>query len=456
MLASTAWFHTILLAVLAEPSGAAPTPKPLNVLFLFSDDQRHDTIHALGNDAIQTPHLDRLAQQGFVFRNAAIMGSMGGAVCLPSRAMLMSGRTLWRAPGDLKGVPLWPEVMGRAGYVACGTGKWHNGPASYARAFAQGGPVFFGGMWDHAHVPVFDFDPAGRYPRQKQRIATKFSSELFADAAVEFLRGHRGDRPFCLYVAFTAPHDPRMPPGQYARMYDPQKIPLPKNFMPEHPFDNGELKIRDEQLAPWPRTPDVIRRHLADYYGMISHLDAQIGRILKTLEETGHDRDTLVIFSSDNGLALGSHGLMGKQSLYEHSQRVPLVLAGPGIAKGQSRALVYLYDLFPTVCELTGVSVPKGVEGKSLAPILRGREEKVRDFIIGAYREFQRSIREPRWKLIEYHVQGRRTTQLFDLQSDPWELKNLAEDPAAQEHRQRLQSLLKKSLVEAADPVPFW
>lgn len=448
----------VLVAMAAsEGTGAeAPArPKRLNVLFLLSDDQRFDTIHALGNDVIQTPNLDRLAQRGFVFTNNYVMGSMNGAVCYPSRAMLMSGRTLWRVPGDLEGVPLWPEVMRQAGYATFGTGKWHNSAPAYARGFSQGGAIFFGGMSQHDKVPVFDFDPTGKYPKKNQRTGGKFSSELFADTAIDFLRNHRGQESFFLYVAFTAPHDPRTPPEQYARLYDPQTIPLPKNFLPEHPFDNGELRIRDELLAPFPRTPEVIRKHIADYYAMITHLDSQIGRILETLEETGHADDTIVLFSSDNGLAVGRHGLMGKQNLYEHSTRMPLIVAGPGLPRGRSEALVYLYDLLPTIGEFAGLTVPAGVEGKSLVPIVRGQQPKVRDHVFCAYRQQQRMVREPRWKLIKYHVQGQRHTQLFDLATDPWELTNLADDPAAQEHRQRLESLLEKARQEAGDPVAW-
>jgi arylsulfatase A-like enzyme len=438
--------------VLADEAAKAKRP---NLLFLFSDDQRYDTIHALGNPIIQTPNLDRLVGSGFVFTNNYVMGSMSGAVCYPSRAMLQSGRTLWHVPGNLQGVPIWPEVMRRAGYATFGTGKWHNGPASFARGFTHGGAIFFGGMSDHYRVPIYDFDPTGKYPAGKRYIGGKFSSALFADAAIDFLKRHRGDQPFFMYVSFTAPHDPRRPPPPYDTLYDPRKIPTPKSFMPRHPFDNGELVIRDEKLAPFPRTPEIIKRHIAQYYGMITHLDAQIGRILEALKVSGHADDTIILFSSDNGLALGRHGLLGKQNLYEHSSRMPLIFAGPGIPHGRSDALVYLYDLFPTACDLTGLTIPRGVEGKSLLPIIRGEKQQVRDFVLTAYKDVQRAVREPRWKLIEYHVGGVKTRQLFDLENDPEELKNLAGDPAAAEPLRRLEALLNKARAEADDPIDF-
>lgn len=451
--------HTLLAAVVissllptAAPCRAAAPRRP-NVLFLFADDQRFDTIHALGNEQIRTPNLDRLARSGFVFHNNYVMGSMSGAVCYPSRAMLNSGRTLWRAPLELESGPLWGETFRQAGYSTFGTGKWHNGQASFARAFQQGRSVFFGGMSDHFQVPVRDLGADGQYT--PKRTGEKFSSELFADAAVEFLRGRRDGKPFFLYVSFTAPHDPRTPPGEYATMYDPAKIELPKAFMPQHPFDNGELWIRDEMLAPHPRTPDVVRRHIADYYGMITHMDAQIGRILQALGETGQADNTIIVFTADNGLAVGRHGLLGKQNLYEHSERMPLIFTGPGIRPGSSQALAYLLDVFPTTCQLAGVPIPKEVEGRSLAPVLARKKEQVRDYLFGAYRNVQRMVRDQRWKLIKYHVAGVKTTQLFDIHADPWELKNLADDPAAAPVRDRLETLLKKARAEFDDPVDF-
>jgi arylsulfatase A-like enzyme len=412
-----------LLLLAAGPAQAAA--KSPNVLFLFSDDQRFDTLAALGNRDIHTPNLDKLVRGGFAFTHCFIMGSSQGAVCVPSRAMMLTGRTLYRAPTAIPpDVPTWPEVLGKAGYATFGIGKWHNNRPAFTRSFQGGRAIFFGGMHDHRAVPVHAYDPTGRYAG-KPKPGAKFSSELFADAAIDFLRSHKGDKPFLLYVAFTAPHDPRTPPADVARRYDPARLPLPASFLPRHPFDNGELTVRDEKLAPWPRTPAVVRQHLADYYGMITHLDAQVGRILQALEASGRAKDTLIVFAADNGLAVGRHGLMGKQNLYDHSVRVPLVLAGPSVPKGRrSDALVYLFDLFPTLCDLTGVAIPKGVEGQSLAPILAGKKAKVRDSVFAAYRDVQRMVRTERWKLIRYPKVGK--VQLFDIAADPDEIKDLA------------------------------
>ena len=440
---------------------AAKRGRP-NILFLFTDDQRFDAIAALGNEDIITPNMDKLVRSGTAFTNAYIMGSMSGAVCMPSRAMLMSGKNLFDLVDKGGTIPaehaMLPEALRKAGYVTFGTGKWHNGKEPFARSFTAGGNIFFGGMSDHYKVPIRDFDPTGRYRKETIYYQEgKHSSELFSDAAVHFLRDYKENKPFFVYVSYTAPHDPRTAPKKYQDMYKAEEIALPKNFMPEHPFDNGQMRIRDERLASWPRTPEELRRHIAEYYAMITHVDAQIGRVLAALEQTGQAENTIIIFSADNGLAVGRHGLMGKQNLYEHSVHVPLIISGPGIPKGQRRdAFCYLQDLYPTVCELVGVSVPDSVKGKNLVPVIRGQKCKVRDTLFFAYKDIQRSVRDERYKLIEYFVKGERTTQLFDLQTDPWELKNLADHPNYANHVGRLRTELLRWKDELGDISKFW
>ncbi len=261
--------------------------KQPNILFLFADDQRFDTIHALGNHEIVTPTLDRLVDKGVTFSNAYIMGGSCLAVCMPSRAMLMTGRTLFHIEGRGETIPpahsMLPEMFRRAGYTTFGTGKWHNGTASYARAFSAGAEIFFGGMDDHWNVPVCDFRSDGRYPEPVRRTSIcggremtwrrqyhhyrkgRHSTDLFADATAAFLQSYDAATPFFAYVAFMAPHDPRETHPRYHAMYDPQQIRLPDNFMTEHPFDNGEIDGRDELLAARPRQPEEIRRHIAEY-----------------------------------------------------------------------------------------------------------------------------------------------------------------------------------------------
>ena len=437
-----------------------------NILFLFTDDQRFDTLSALGNSEIHTPNMDKLVRQGTAFKHAHIMGGTSGAVCMPSRAMMLSGRTLFSIERQGQVIPeehiTLPEVLRSAGYTTFHAGKWHQDRASHTRCFSTGAKIFgFKRGWyetcdGHWHIPVHNFDPTGTYaqedgyfedepigsfdpPFTKYKEHGRHSSQVFSEAAINFLRDYKDDNPFFMYVAYVAPHDPRQSPKRFWDMYDPDEISLPKNFLPEHPFDNGELKIRDEKLEKWPRTPEAIRRHIADYYAIISHADDQIGRVLQALEETGHADNTIIVFSGDNGLAVGQHGLMGKQNLYDHSVRVPLVMSGPGMPQNQrSDAFCYLLDIFPTLCQLTGLPIPNTVEGKSLVPAMHNPGEKVRKTLHFAYKAVQRGVRDQRYKLIEYVVKGERTTQLFDLREDARETRNLADDPAYIQHLNRL------------------
>ena len=222
-------------------------------------------------------------------------------------------------------------------------------------------------------------------------------------------------------------------------MYRPEDIPLPVNFLPFHPFDNGEMTIRDEQTLPWPRTKASVTGKLARYYASTSYFDAQAGRIIAALKQTGQFDNTIFVVAGDNGLSLGEHGLLGKQNLYEFGgMHVPLIFAGPGIPQGDSKALVYLYEVYPTMCELAGIPVPPGLDAKSLAPVIKGQQAKVRDCLFTAYTNCQRSIRDDRWKLIRYPLIDK--TQLFDLQADPHEMNDLA---GKAEYAEKIKELMR-------------
>jgi arylsulfatase A-like enzyme len=234
---------------------------------------------------------------------------------------------------------------------------------------------------------------------------------------------------------------------------------LPASFLPRHPFDNGMLDIRDEKLAPFPRTEQVVRKHLADYYASITHTDAQVGRVLEALDKTGLRTNTIIVFSSDNGLALGSHGLMGKQNVYDHAVHVPLIIAGPGLPSGATRdALCYIYDLYPTLCERAGIRTPDTVQFQSLNPVIKDSGGPGREQLYFAFMSWQRAVRDRRFKLIEYCVAGARHTQLFDLQADPQETRNLAAEAAHADALARLRKLLQAERVRLNDgntPFPF-
>lgn len=439
-----------LFASLALAAAPAQPPARPNILFLFADDQRADTIGAHGNPHIRTPNLDRLVAGGTSFRRNYTFGGNSGAVCVPSRAMLMSGKTWFHIDTNgLKGEKLLPELLGENGYATFGTGKWHNGQPSWRRAFQRGKTIMFGGMSDHSKVPVRDLGPDGKLTAE--RTGEKFSSELFADSAIEFLQTRDRAQPFFAYVAFTAPHDPRMPPLPQREAYYRQLPPLPPNFQPQLPFDNGMMRGgRDENLGAWPRTEAMIRDQLAEYYGMITHLDAQIGRVLTALKDTDAADNTIIVYAADNGLALGSHGLLGKQSVFEHSMRTPLILHGPGIPKRKTvNAFTYLLDLFPTLCDVTGVTPPAGLAGHSLKPLWQGRQSKVRESCFLPFLDIQRSVRDERWKLIAYPKIGH--LQLFDLQTDPHETRNLIDRPEHAAHVERLRAMMASWQAKVGD-----
>lgn len=417
-------------------------PQAPNVLFLFADDQRADAIGCSGNQYIKTPNIDKLAKSGVRFTNAYVMGGHIGAICAPSRAMLMSGKSLFHVYDRLSGVETMPANFAKQGYHTFGTGKWHNEASAFEASFKQGENVFLGGMSDHYKVPCQQLEN-GKLTKPEMK---GYSTDLFADAAIRFLENYsesKKDNPFFCYVAFTAPHDPRSPREDYIGTYPDGTIPLPGNYKALHPFQFEVLDGRDESLAPWPRTPEIIQQSLSDYYALISHLDKRIGDIISTLKEKGLYENTIIVYAADNGLAIGSHGLLGKQNLYEHSVKVPLIITGPGVPSGQAReALVYLFDLFPTLTELCHLPLPRNIDGQNLAAVVHGEKSAVRSSLYTAYRNTVRAVRTNEWKLIRYPL--RNYSQLFNLKNDPLEIDNLAAQPEFKSKVDEMMALLKE------------
>lgn len=442
-----------------------PRGRP-NVVFILTDDQRPDTIHALGNPHISTPNLDQLVRDGAVFTRAL----SPNPICTPSRAEILTGCSGFR--NGVLGfggaidprLVTWPQAMRAAGYDTCYVGKWHNNgrPSTHGYGEAYGLFTGGGGKWWKPQVDahgrpvtgyrgwVFQTDAGKKFPERGIGLTPDISVK-FADAALEAIRQRR-ERPFFLHVNFTAPHDPLlMPPGCKGK-YDPSTIPLPKNFLPAHPFDHGNLHGRDERLLPWPRTARDVREDLAVYYAVISHMDEQIGRIVAALRAGGQWDNTLLVFTSDQGLAMGSHGLRGKQNMYDHTLGVPMIFHGPGIPRGRRfDAQMYLRDIYPTVCDLVGVPVPKSVGARSVVPVLRGKSESVHEHVFGHFGKFQRMLRTDRWKLIHYPQIGR--WQLFDLRADPLELHDLSVDARRAAVLAELRGKLKAAQEHFRDPL---
>ena len=456
---------TFLLPALSAAQDVSSPPR-LNVLLLVSDDQRPDTIGALGNSHIRTPNLDQLVARGTSFLRA----TCANPICTPSRAEILTGCSGFRN-GVLDfnqkirpEMPRMAEAMRTAGYRTCYVGKWHNEgrPKSHGydeslRLYASGLPPTATHEADYAGQKVtgyvgwvFQDDEGNKFPEHGIGLMPDTSTKI-AEGAIEFME-RDSDEPFFLHVNFTAPHDPlHLPPG-FKTAYGPKTVPAPPNFLPEHPFEFGNLRGRGERLLPRPRTREAVQRHLAAYYAVISHMDEQIGRILQTLDEAGQLENTLVIFTSDHGLGVGSHGIAAKHNMYEHTIGVPLVIAGPGIPENTTtNAQCYLRDLFPTICDLVKVAWPKTVEGLSLVPILNGEKQSVYSAIYGYFRDHSRMIRTDSWKLIDYPKINRR--QLFDLSQDPHEQNDLSDNPIHAKMLQQLQEQLHTWQQNTNDPI---
>lgn len=449
------------------------SPQP-NVIVLVADDHRYSSCAATGEPGVHTPALDRLIREGMCFDRAYTQGGLTAAVCVPSRACLMTGVNTFdavrgRTPDEAPGLqslnprlPLLPEVFRANGYHTFATGKWHNDMASFNRCFADGAAIFAGGMGDQFALPLRPYDHTGRYPDSAVVTGDRHATDIFADTALNFLRGYTGAQPFFLYAAFTSPHDPRTPPEAFADMYDPQDpvCTPPPNAYPRHPFPIGDLDVRDELLADFPRTEAALRQHAADYYGMISHMDGRIGHILDCLHELHLADNTLVLYISDHGLALGQHGLMGKQNLYEHSLRIPCILRGPGIPAGvRAGQLVQHMDVFPTLCGLAGIPVPETVEGLSLFEGRTGDLQVPSQCLLTVYKHYQRSVLSESLKLIQHFAESGQGwalvyEQLFDIQSDPWETRNLAYDQRQQIPLEHLRVAMQALQQACGDPLP--
>ena len=464
--------NAILLTLLFACSGIIKAQKKPNFLFIITDDQDYEAIHALGNTEIHTPNMDKLVDQGITFTHTFNQGSWSSAVSVASRTMLITGQNLfnaarndtyldaWARLNDNKiktEVPLWAETFKDNGYQTFLTGKWHNSHYAILKGFDKAeaiGAGFYDSKdkngkqagygrgsamnewkpWDaeyngHWTPQVNDiiYDENGHKKIGPNYTVNQHTSVLYTDQAIQFLRNNTclEQEPFFMYVAFNAPHDPRQSPKEFVDMYPPSEIKIPDNYMTEHPFDQGDHRVRDELLAPFPRTEEAVQLHRSEYYAIISHADHEIGRILKALEASGKMENTYIIFTSDHGLAVGQHGLMGKQNQYEHTVRMPLIISGPGLERGKKvDEMVYMQSLFATTCDLAGIRIPETVDFGSLQNLMSDNNAKGEEYIFGAYRNLQRMIRSKDYKIIAYPHINR--IQLFDIKKDPHETTDLS------------------------------
>lgn len=478
--------------------GALADDRP-NVLFIIVDDQSPFDLKIYDSESpLETPNIDRLAAEGMVLDGAHHMGAWVGGVCTPSRHMVMSGRTVWHIPdkpnrvsnnpnnGDPKLVPTdlvehtLPEVFNRAGYDTMRTCKNGN---SYEAA--------------NARFTV-------RRDATKRGGTAETGSEWHGKQVLEYLderEAAKDEDPFFIYFGFSHPHDVRDGTPELLAKYgatnhrDKQSLPpahtrqptLPINWLPEHPFHHGHPGLRDEVSVSgvWERRDErTIRNELGREFACSENIDIQVGKVLEKLEAMGELDNTYIVYTADHGMAIGRHGLQGKQNLYEHTWRVPYIVKGPGIEAGQrAEGNIYLLDSLATLCDLTGVATPATNEGISFKPVLLGEKETVRDTLYGVYcggtKPGMRCVKQGDWKLIKYDVMDGEVqeTQLFHLGDNPHEFLaqhreeavssqsgampspkqvNLAGDAAHAEKLAEMEALLLAEMRRLHDPYRLW
>ncbi|MGJ8744463.1 sulfatase-like hydrolase/transferase [Polaribacter sp.] len=452
-----------------------------NFLIVLVDDQSAVDLKMYNpNSILETPNIEKLAASGMVFDDARNMGAMIGGVCTPSRHMIMSGRTLWNLPafrGNKN--PNAPEnlelqtigsVFNRAGYKTMRTCKKGNSYSAANKQFTvvrdatkRGGTEESGSAWHSKQV----LDYLGNRENTKE------------------------DDPFLIYFGFSHPHDTRDGTPELLKKYgainhtdknnppplNPHQPELPKNYLDKHPFFHGHPNLRDEERVSgvWKRRDkQTIKNELGREYAASENIDIQLGKVLGKLKDMGELDNTYIIYTSDHGIAIGSHGLMGKQNLYEHSWKVPFIINGPNI-KPNSRVKgnIYLLDILPTLCDLASIKIPETVQGKSFKSILEGKEQSLRDIVYGVYsggsKPGMRAVKKDDWKLIKYDMMNGeiRETQLFNLAENPNEylpehhknkemLTNLANNPKYKNKLEEMETLLLAQMKEHNDPYRLW
>ncbi len=450
----------ILVAALAllAPGGCATSEAPRgdagrpNILFLLTDDQRFDTLGCMGNPIIRTPHLDGIGSRGVVFTNAFVTTSL----CALSRASILRGQYVSRhgiadfkkefAPDEL--ARTYPGVLKKAGYRMGFIGKWGVG-----------------------NPPSGLFDYNAGFPGQGMFLDPKNPSRPhlnrhMGDQALEFLDGGGDGRPWCLSVSFKAPHhQDEWPDNQYpyeqelAPLYRDATIPPPPLSDPAF-FESlpGFLRTSESRVR-WARrfTPEKYQESVKAYYRLITGVDVAVGRILEKLRARGEEKNTVIVFTSDNGCYLGERGFADKWYPHEVSIRVPLLIydpRAPAGARGTRRGEMALnVDLAPTVLDLAGVSIPESMQGRTLAPLVRGerpawRSEFYYEHLYTPPESLRISIpqseavRTERWKYLRFVDVDPPREEMYDLAADPDEARNLIADARHADERERLKRLL--------------
>ncbi len=435
----------IAVAALLCSTGCADSPQTTsspNILFLMTDDQRWDCLGSKGHPVLKTPHLDRLANQGVSFRNAFVTTSM----CAVARASFYTGRyarnNSVRGPRRINSqlapeilAASFPAVLKKAGYRTGCFGKWGIG----------------------GRLPKEVFDAWNAWTGQREYFHTVHgrkihNSEFLTRHAEKFLRGVGRKQPFCLIVLYKAPHSPSQPDPRDVTLFAGATVPVPATYTDAH-FERLPALVRNSTLSSggrplWPPASEKYQWRVKQYLRCIAGVDRSVGRILKVLDELNLEENTIVVFTSDNGYLLGERGLWGKWLMYEESIRIPLIIRDPRMPAAvrgmRPDQLVLNIDLSPTLLDLAGIEIPPGINGRSLAPLLRGKAIPWRDDFFyehhfrGGKLPDVEGIRTTEWKYVVYRDTNLAEEELYDLVHDPAEERNVADNPA---HAERLKTM---------------
>jgi len=450
----------VLVADASAEDGSSTKPRRPNIVVLLADDLRWDAVGFMGNSVVQTPNLDALAKQGVVFENTFCTTS----ICATSRASLITGQYasrhgIWTFQANLSGPAFantYPALLRDAGYRTGFVGKWGVGDQMPAKQFD-----YWAG-----------FPGQGRYfARQggkNAQLSKEHLHEITSRQIGDFFDGCSEDQPFCLQVSFKAAHAQDGEPDEYPfepryeSLYEDIEITPPTTATEEHYARLPEFLQKSEGRRRWkPRfsTPELYQKHVKDYYRLVTGMDRVIGELVGDLRDRGWLEETLIVFTSDNGYYLGDYGLADKWFMHEPSIRLPLLVVDPSLPATRrgtrvTEAMALNIDIAPTVLDAAGLKPPSEMQGKSLLPIARGDETELRDEFFYEHR-FEHAgipktegVRGRKWKYVRYLVEPEPVEELFDLDADPLEERNLAGDEKYREvltqYRQRCEQLRKE------------
>jgi arylsulfatase A-like enzyme len=429
----------LFASLVALNAGDAPASRP-NIVFIFTDDQPQNAMSCMGNKQLKTPNMDRLASEGVLFENSFVTTS----ICCVSRASILTGQHMVRHGINSFSKPLsaeqwgqtYPMLLREAGYRTAFLGKLAVGdPKTQPASLCLPADKF--DLW-YGFPQSFKFNQQGRY-----------ITSIIEEKATQFIREQPKDKPFLLVLALKEPHGPRdMEDPELPANLVQSPIPRPKTLTAES-FAQLPAAIRESRnsVTPGPtflKEDTKFQEEMAQTYRYISRADITVGRIVKALRDKGCDDNTVILFASDNGSMEGAHRLVGKWNMYEESLRVPLIIRDPRLpasSHGRRNQMALNIDLAPTMLALAGLPIPAAMQGSDLQPILRDAHTAGRadwyyehDVLLDGEKGKPlprcEGVRSEHWKYIRYKDTKPLQEELFDLQKDPLEEHNLAQEPA--------------------------